>query len=426
MPRNSSGDYSLPAGNPVASGQPISSVWANTTFADVANSITESLDRQGRGGMLAPLKSVNGTEASPAVTFTSETNSGLYWAGLNDVRFSLRSVDLFRWYDNNLGERNAQINTDTGFKNVLYEGSIDSLPTATADKQLLVWNDTTQIWVTDYSASDDVTYNNAISGLSANNVKTALDELAAAVGGSGTVPSGTLTNQILRWNNVSGLWVADFQESVYVQYDNATSGLTASNVKAALDELAAGGTGGGDLPTATADGQQVVWSTAATAWQAKDAAAINISYNNTGTSLSSVTVNAAINELDSKVLGDGTVDGQMGRWEQSSTSWLPTSSLVINDNGDALFSGNVLFGSTGFGFSGDGGVIATYIGFTEKMRVTSNSVGFGTLTPATASTIDVNGDIYTKGIPLVTGAERFVVTNSLPDPSDPDTIYFLI
>ena len=53
--RISAGAYSLPAGNPVVSGSAISSSWANSTLADLSQEITNSLDRQGRGPMLAPL-----------------------------------------------------------------------------------------------------------------------------------------------------------------------------------------------------------------------------------------------------------------------------------------------------------------------------------------------------------------------------------
>jgi len=52
MSRNSAGEYSLPAGNPVAASTVISSTWANPTMEDVANEITNSLDRNGRGGTL--------------------------------------------------------------------------------------------------------------------------------------------------------------------------------------------------------------------------------------------------------------------------------------------------------------------------------------------------------------------------------------
>lgn len=78
MPRNSSGTYTLPAGNPVVTGTLIESTWANPTMSDLGSSITDSLDRFGRGGMLAPMRFVDGTVTAPAMAFSSETTLGLY------------------------------------------------------------------------------------------------------------------------------------------------------------------------------------------------------------------------------------------------------------------------------------------------------------------------------------------------------------
>lgn len=55
MSRNSSGVYTLPAGNPVITGTVIASTWANPTMSDIANEITNSVDRAGRGSPLANL-----------------------------------------------------------------------------------------------------------------------------------------------------------------------------------------------------------------------------------------------------------------------------------------------------------------------------------------------------------------------------------
>jgi hypothetical protein len=78
MPRNSSGTYSLPAGNPVVSGTLIETNWANPTMSDLGAALTDSLDRFGRGGMLAQLKLADGTLAAPAFAFNSEASTGLY------------------------------------------------------------------------------------------------------------------------------------------------------------------------------------------------------------------------------------------------------------------------------------------------------------------------------------------------------------
>lgn len=78
MPRNSSGTYTLPAGNPVVPNTLIETTWANPTLGDVASALTDSLDRFGRGGMLAPMRFVDGTVTAPSMAFSSETTLGLF------------------------------------------------------------------------------------------------------------------------------------------------------------------------------------------------------------------------------------------------------------------------------------------------------------------------------------------------------------
>ena len=87
MPRNASGTYSLPSGNPVSSGTLIDANWANNTLNDLANEVTDSLSRSAEGGMLAPLRLTDGVQATPSLAFTNEPSSGLYRAGTNDAWF---------------------------------------------------------------------------------------------------------------------------------------------------------------------------------------------------------------------------------------------------------------------------------------------------------------------------------------------------
>lgn len=95
--RNGAGTYSLPAGNPVVSGTTISSTWANSTLSDIATELTNSLDRNGTGGMSGALKLANGTSAAPALSWTSETNSGLYRNASNDIRMGVGATNVQRW-----------------------------------------------------------------------------------------------------------------------------------------------------------------------------------------------------------------------------------------------------------------------------------------------------------------------------------------
>lgn len=76
--RNGTGTYTLPNGNPVLSGTVITSSWANNTLGDIATELTDSLSRSGKGAMTAPLRLPNGTQASPAWQFDSDTDTGCW------------------------------------------------------------------------------------------------------------------------------------------------------------------------------------------------------------------------------------------------------------------------------------------------------------------------------------------------------------
>lgn len=92
MSRDISGNYTLPAGNPVTSGTVIASTWANNTMTDIATVLTASLDRSGNGGMLQPLKLVDGVVAAPGLTFVSEAGIGIYRVGLGQLGFATSGV----------------------------------------------------------------------------------------------------------------------------------------------------------------------------------------------------------------------------------------------------------------------------------------------------------------------------------------------
>ena len=97
MPRNATGTYTLVTGNPVVTGTIVESVWANNTMGDVGLELTDSLSRSGKGGMLAPLRGVNGSAGGPTFTFTNYPTSGLYSANPNDVRMAVTGIDRMRW-----------------------------------------------------------------------------------------------------------------------------------------------------------------------------------------------------------------------------------------------------------------------------------------------------------------------------------------
>lgn len=100
MPRNSNGVYTLPAGNPVISGEIIKSEWANNTAGDLGNEMTDSLSRSGEGGMLAPLRLVDGAGGAPGLSWISEITMGLYRFSAGDLRIAMGGADVARFATN--------------------------------------------------------------------------------------------------------------------------------------------------------------------------------------------------------------------------------------------------------------------------------------------------------------------------------------
>lgn len=97
MPRNGSGVYTLPSGNPVVPGTVIEAAWANDTLEDIANELTNSLSRTGAGGMIAPFRIADGNVSAPGLAFLNETGTGLYRAGSGSVWMSVLGVNTVQF-----------------------------------------------------------------------------------------------------------------------------------------------------------------------------------------------------------------------------------------------------------------------------------------------------------------------------------------
>ena len=95
--RNGGGTYTLPAGNPVQTGNVITSTWANNTLNDIATELSDPLSRSGKGGMSASLQLASGSASSPGLSWTAETNSGFYRSSAGDFRLSIGALDAARY-----------------------------------------------------------------------------------------------------------------------------------------------------------------------------------------------------------------------------------------------------------------------------------------------------------------------------------------
>lgn len=96
MPRNSSGVYTLPD-PPRVPLTTITSDDENDTRDDMATELTNSLDRNGRGGMIGAFKVADGTAPAPGLAWTLESNTGWYRAGTNDIRMVVGGVEVAKY-----------------------------------------------------------------------------------------------------------------------------------------------------------------------------------------------------------------------------------------------------------------------------------------------------------------------------------------
>lgn len=98
MPRDVTGTYTLPAGNPVVTATLISSVWANTTMVDLGTALTNSLDRTGvSAGMTGQFKAFAGAIGAPGISWGLDLTSGLYRNAAADYRYSVTGTDVIRF-----------------------------------------------------------------------------------------------------------------------------------------------------------------------------------------------------------------------------------------------------------------------------------------------------------------------------------------
>lgn len=97
MPRNGSGSYSLPTGNPVVTGTTIEASWANNTLSDIGNELTNSLSRTGAGGMTGAFRAADGSSTLPGIAWGSETATGFYRAGTSDMRAVVATGLIQKW-----------------------------------------------------------------------------------------------------------------------------------------------------------------------------------------------------------------------------------------------------------------------------------------------------------------------------------------
>jgi len=112
MPRNAAGNYALPL-PPVVPGNAIVANFENTTDSDIAAEITNSLDRNGRGGMLAPFKISDGTVNAPGIAFTQDPDNGIYRYGNDQWALAVAGVQVVDLTAGRVGINGALVTSGT-------------------------------------------------------------------------------------------------------------------------------------------------------------------------------------------------------------------------------------------------------------------------------------------------------------------------
>jgi hypothetical protein len=136
MSRDSSGNYTLPPDNPVVAGTVITDVWANTTMDDIAQALTDSLDRYGRGGMQAPFRFADGTAPAPGAAWALEPSTGFWREGIGLLNVSILGIVVAQFNP-------GGITIPTGVTVTLTDPPVD--PTDAANRSYVDAADTTTL-----------------------------------------------------------------------------------------------------------------------------------------------------------------------------------------------------------------------------------------------------------------------------------------
>jgi hypothetical protein len=183
--------------------------------------------------------------------YNADTIRGTMYKWLTDTTNS-----LFAELDRIVTEANTSLsNLEDGTTSILFDNSGSGL---TAENIQDALDELDGIVDNIIDGSQDITYDNAVSGLTAETVKAALDEI-----------DGILDDVIAGTQDIT--------------YDNAVSGLSATTVKGAIDEV------DGDLDDVIAGTTDIV-------------------YDNASSGMTAVTVQSALDELDGEIgdIKDGT------------------------------------------------------------------------------------------------------------------------
>tara|TARA_R110000737_G_scaffold108221_6_gene140966 strand:+ start:13973 stop:15289 length:1317 start_codon:yes stop_codon:yes gene_type:complete len=161
---------------------------------DLGSEMTDSLSRTGKGGMLTPLRGVNGSASVPAHSFTDFVQSGTYMAGAGDLRIAVTGVNKLRLLD---GDTRPQYWSVSGgaWLNVADSADVIALQGEIATNAAAIVVNADDIASISAPAASAVVYDNNVSGLSATQVQAAIDEIDEIVVAKAALAGADFTGQ---------------------------------------------------------------------------------------------------------------------------------------------------------------------------------------------------------------------------------------
>ncbi len=218
MPRNGSGTYSLPAGNPVVSGQTISSTAHNTTNSDIASALTASLAKDGQTTAAAnlPMGSFRHTGVGDATArnqygVVGQIQDGTYQlvnsvTGTNTVAGSLAPVISAYTAGMQVVLIPANANSGAATLNLNGAGALDIQKYTSAGQVALAANDLRAgipaLLILDTGGDDWILLNPYSGALGDVTIGTLT---ATTINASGTVTAGALSATNLTITNINGV-----------------------------------------------------------------------------------------------------------------------------------------------------------------------------------------------------------------------------
>lgn len=195
MSRNGSGTYTKV--NTFSSGATITAAGHNQNWDDVATEMTNSVAADGQTSMTGPLKAANGSTASPAFTFASDTNTGFIRSAADSVGVIAGGTQVGQFLTTGLVFTNATIGTLEATATATFGGPISVSATASFKGPIIA--SATAAFVTGFIASATCTFTGGLiaSATAAFTTKVTVGNGFTVSAGDVSFPTGSIASTAL-------------------------------------------------------------------------------------------------------------------------------------------------------------------------------------------------------------------------------------